>query len=141
MKKLKWWHWALIAVFGITALGYTLDPQADSQSPAGKTIAKPEFKPISGDDVISMLFDPGVDRSALPDIAREYCGSRNFCKIMGWTDPAFIPHGFPMTDREVEAMAFSYSLNRDTGLDQALWDCRGDSKRPKSECLASDPAD
>ncbi len=84
-----------------------------------------------------MVYDPAVAASDLSDIVREECGTRSFCKIMGWTDPAYEPRGFPMTDREVSAMTFSYSLNRDTGYEQVLWNCDIYKDVDSSGCLAN----
>lgn len=66
---------------------------------------------------------PGVNSASLPDLARDICGSRPFCKVGAWTDETLLPRGFPMTDREVAGQVFSYTLNRDTGFEQSLWRC------------------
>lgn len=97
--------------------------------------ANAEFEVIGGPGMIAMTFNPNVDPEALPDIAREQCGSHKICKVIGWTNRSFAARAMPMTDREVEAQAFQYTLNRNTGFEQVLWDCGTWARLEKDECL------
>jgi hypothetical protein len=69
----------------------------------------------------AVLIPDGAEKAAVEEAARDKCTGENICAVMGWTDRAFLPRGYPMTDREVEAQAFAYRVNRNTGLDEAVW--------------------
>jgi hypothetical protein len=99
-----------------------------------------EFALIGGDALFAMTFNGDADPDALPDLARDQCGSRSWCKVLGWADPNFAARGMPMTDREVGQLAFSYLINRPTNYEQVLWNCSRWKKRPASECLSGTPA-
>ena len=143
MKLGKRGKWAAGIGAGLLAIVIFGDPSPKPKPvpppsyPATEVLQTPTFKAVSGRDVIAMVYNPAVAASDLPDIAREECGTRSFCKIMGWTDSAYQPRGFPMTDREVNAMTFSYSLNRDTGYEQVSWNCDIYKDIDPSGCLAN----
>ena len=145
MSKLKWWHWVLIVFFGLIVLGSLVPSPPNKLAKPGSPAPSPtfadanaKFEPISGDAIFAMTFDAGADPQTLPDLARAQCGKHAFCKVMGWTDPKYAARGFPMTDREVAAQAFAYSLNRSTGFEQSLWDCKRWKRKNKDECLSTD---
>lgn len=139
MKNIKWWQWILIIVFGIPFVGATISVISGEPVETGTNdrfeAAQAKFDVIGGDGVFAMTFNVKVDPETLPDIAREQCGDRKICKIIGWTDPKFAARAFPMTDREVEAQAFQYTLNRNTGFEQVLWDCRKWMQTKTDRCL------
>ena len=85
---------------------------------------------------MTMILPADLPADQWDDAARKECGDRQWCKVFGWTDASFVARAMPMTDREAGALTFSYSLNRATGLDQALWDCRR-YRRATNECLAT----
>jgi hypothetical protein len=95
----------------------------------------PEFREIGPNGQFAMLIPSGLDPGRFDDLARERCGAREFCMVIGWTDPAVAARALPMTDREVTAQAFIYTLNRTTGFEQGLWDCRR-FRRAAAECMA-----
>lgn len=144
MKKLKWWQWSLIAIGGLTVVGMFSDPtekqvaaNEDIKTPTNKyTKAEPKFEQIGGPGFYSMVFNAKVDPQRLPDIAREQCGQNKICKIIGWTDPKFAARALPMTDREVSAQSFQYTLNRNTGFEQTLWDCKIWQQSNPDTCLS-----
>lgn len=72
-----------------------------------------------------------------PAVARDQCGSKAFCKVGIWTDAEMMARGFPMTDRELAAMAFQYSLNRETGFEQTLWNCETYPQSDQNSCLST----
>jgi hypothetical protein len=94
-----------------------------------------EFTLIGGDAIFAMTFNP----DALPDLARDQCGSMSWCQVLGWSDPKFAARGMPMTDREVGELAFSYLINRSTGYERVLWNCSR-WKKTASDCLSGAPA-
>lgn len=138
--KLKWWHWALIAVFIAGGVGAIVDPPAPKAPPQqAKQSVRPkaEFKVLAGDSFFAMTFSAEINPETLPDLARERCGSLVQCTVIGWTDPQFAARGWPMTDREVEQQDFHYSLNRDTGHEQTLWNCRRWRRAAPDQCISS----
>ena len=87
------------------------------------------------------MFAVQLTAAAKPDeivtAARALCAANANCTVMGWREPAQLPGTMPLLDREAAAMAFSYALNRTTGFERALWDCR-QIKRAGDECLAQE---
>jgi hypothetical protein len=81
-KKLKWWQWALIAFFGTGIIGTIVDGRPPPRAKPTKSFAAAdaEFKPIARDAVFAMTFSEHADPDALPDLAREQCGSRSWAK-------------------------------------------------------------
>jgi hypothetical protein len=137
-KKLKWWQWALIVFFGTGILGSLVNGPPPPTAQQTKRFASPdaEFTSIARNSIFAMTFNEHADPDALPDLAREHCGSRSWCQVLGWTDAKFAARGMPMTDREVGQLAFSYSLNRETGYEQALWNCTRWKRPDAAHCLA-----
>ncbi len=137
MKKLKWWQWTLIVVGGLAVIGSLADDpdkETATLSTSKYEVVDANFRKLAGDDMFVMTFNAKADPVELEKTIRDYCGSRKFCKVMGWTDPEYAPRGFPMTDREVQAQVLSYGINRSTGWEQFLWDCNLFSKQTGVEC-------
>lgn len=140
MKNIKWWQWCLIIFIGIPMVGATIDvitgrDTSSSKIDSGFEPANAKFEAIGGPGIFAMTFKRNADPETLPDIARQQCGSQKICKVIGWTDPNFAARAFPMTDREVEAQAFQYTLNRNTGFEQMLWDCKKYVRSDENECI------
>ena len=87
MKNFKWWQWCLIIFIGIPMVGATIDVMTGRDTTEtnsdGFAPARAEFEALSGDAVFAMTFNPKVDPETLPDIAREHCGARDFCNVLG----------------------------------------------------------
>ena len=71
-------------------------------------------------------------------LAFDVCGQRAFCKVMGWTDPAAIPRGFPVPFDAQEKMAFLYLYDRATRREIMAWDCDTFPRDNPAECLTGD---
>ncbi len=143
MRNLKWWQWVLIVFFGIPMIGATVDVMTNGTSSSSSNSDRyqpvnAEFRSISGDAIFAMTFDPKADQAAIPEIAREHCDDRDFCNVLGWTDPKFAARGFPLTERESAQLKFQYTVNRNSGLEQTLWDCRAWKQTSESQCLMFD---
>ena len=125
MKKLKWWHWVLIVFAGMFVLGSLVDDPENNTAQTGSKYedADAQFRELAGEDMFVMTFNAKADPKTLPTIVRDHCGTRDFCKVFGWTNPEFAPRGFPMTDREEGAQVLSYGINRTTGYEELTWDC------------------
>lgn len=136
MKKLKWWQWCLIGLFGISVMqaiaGSNLPPKLAVPKFAD---VEPEFKLIAGKSIFAMTFDGNSDPDKILAAARAKCNEFTQCQVQGWTQRDKAAGAFPMTDREVEAVAFSYTLNRTTGMDKTTWECRQWAVIGRRACL------
>jgi Cell Wall Hydrolase len=79
--------------------------------------------------------DPGLDPSRLPDLAQRLCGTRDYCKVMAWTNGTQMPKGFPVSDGQFSTMAFSYLRNREQGFEKPLWNCAIFARSDKKQCV------
>ncbi len=137
MKKLKWWQWTLIVVGGLTVIGSLADDPDKQAAPLSSSkyeVVDAQFRKLAGDDMFVMTFNAKADPVELEKTIRDYCGAREFCKVLGWTDPEFAPRGFPMSEREVEAQVLSYGINRSTGWEQFFWNCDLFGEQTGVEC-------
>ena len=136
MKKLKWWQWGLIGLVGISVMQAIVDLNSPQKPTKQKfSGAEPEFRLIGGKSIFAMTFDPNSDPEAILAAARKRCSEFLHCQVQAWTQPDRAAGAFPMTDREVEAVAFSYTLNRTTGLDEASWECENWSGMGRQACI------
>jgi hypothetical protein len=139
VMKLKWWQWGVVGFIGLAVFNAFVRSVAPEEAPS-TTVSQfaeldPEFQQI-GRGIWAMTFDPAADPSALPRAAHEHCGSLDICSIYGWIDAEYAARGFPFTDRETSQQAFAYSVNRNTGFEQSLWDCRRWPQTTRRQCLA-----
>ena len=136
MKKLKWWQWGLVGLLGISIV-QAITGQSTPPKPAATKFSdlEPEFKVISGRSVFAMTFDGNSNPDAILAAARKRCNAFTHCQVLAWTQPDKAAGAFPMIDREAEAMAFSYVLNRTTGTDNATWKCDQWRAAGKSACI------
>ena len=100
-------------------LGACDSPASSNQSSASGTHAV-TFKAI-GRDTYAMIFAAASDHASVEGAVRSQCSGKQWCKVLGWTNASAAASAMPMTDREVAALRFSYTLNRVTGLDEATW--------------------
>ena len=68
-------------------------------------------------------------------LAYDVCEGRSFCKVMGWTDPALIPRGFPVPFAAQEQMAFLYQYDRASRREVMAWNCTLYPRNDPEECL------
>ncbi len=125
--------WTLLAFVLLAACGPVTE--VEQKAPAGEPASpKPIVRKVSGDDVLVMVIPSGTAADDYPLLAKEVCGAREFCNLSAWTTDARAPRGFPYTDAEVETQAYHYALNRSTGFDQSLWNCKL-TPRPADQCM------
>lgn len=55
--------------------------------------------------------------------ALRLCGTREYCKLFGWTNPMLKPETEAMSDMQRAAMSFSYLRDDIAGFEKALWNC------------------
>jgi hypothetical protein len=103
---------------------------------AGCGSGAPEFRSMRGLNNYAMIVTNGTDPASLPELAKAKCGQVDQCSVYAWRDAASAATALPMTDRDVAAEVFSYSINRNSGFEQALWNCRVYPPPSKAECLS-----
>jgi hypothetical protein len=87
-------------------------------------------------DVHVAIIPPKLPADEVDRQARARCAGRQLCKVIGWVDGTKAATAFPMTEREFLAQSYAYDLNRQSGLDRGLFDCRI-WKVGASRCMAS----
>lgn len=107
---------------------------------AGQRFGTAEVVAVSEDGSSFIL---ALDRSSSPQNyeaqALKLCGGRQRCRVLGWTDGARTPGGFPVMDSLLKAMAYSYM--RDRNLVRSLWNCDQHPRSISSQCMVDrDPA-
>jgi hypothetical protein len=89
------------------------------------------MKPVAKDDRLKIVRSQGQVDFALvsgeasedPDLmerlSRLHCDQRlpEFCRVMIWKDPAFVPRSLPMSDEQLMAQVAQYNRNRQTAYD------------------------
>ena len=87
-----------------------------------------------GDTIILTL-----DRQQVPDsfpaLAEAACGTRQYCKVMGWTNPGLAPGTEAMSDMARASMSFSYLRDEANALERALWNCDEFTRETRSQCM------
>jgi len=80
-----------------------------------------------------------LDRRAPPEsfvtLALRLCGEREYCKLMGWTNPVLKPEGEAMSATQRAAMTFSYLRDDKAGFEKALWNCAEYQRDDKRQCM------
>lgn len=144
VPKLKWWAWVIIGVVAIglvsaVAGGGGSDPDFEIGDVEALEARLEDSRVIAEQGTVRSLaarVEPGANPSGLLDDARRMCEGATHCNVMGWTDRNLVTTTMPLTDQEAEGLSFSYSLNRSTGLDRALWDCSAFDGIAPEQCLA-----
>ncbi len=82
-----------------------------------------------------VTLDPRMGADAFPAVALKTCGTRDYCKLMAWTDKAKTPTGLPLDQGQIAAMAFSYLRDKAHGYEKALWNCAQFQRTSKGDCM------
>jgi hypothetical protein len=94
-----------------------------------------EFAAMSGRGNWALLIPEGATTDELVTAAGDKCGNEDQCWVFGWTDRTQLATSLPMSDNQVETMAFSYRRNRFSGLDEFAVDCARFAKSDGINCL------
>jgi hypothetical protein len=145
--QLKWWQWGLFGFGALTAVGLLADlseapnpPSSKARSPSpSQPPTATEIRLIAGDSTFGMVFVPQVAPEEVEAFARSQCQSRSHCQVLGWTDQGAVPRPLPMNEAAASALAFDYVVNRTTGYERVLWDCRRWRRPEPSACLSGRP--
>jgi len=133
-----------VVLVGITLAGAIISrrPPAVPSALVEASTRAIEWKTIKSERGVTLddVFVAVIPKEASPDYidqqSRAHCAGRQVCKIMGWVDQAAAATAFPMTEREFTTQSYSYDLNRQSGLDRGLFDCRI-WRVEKPRCLVS----
>ncbi len=103
------------------------------------TSAKRTFTNATGDYQI-FLVSRGTESEALLNLTRNACGNGPYCKIMVWADGRIVPTQLPVSDDQLDKLAFSYLRNSSGGFEKALWNCKIFRRVNPAECMKPRPA-
>jgi spore germination cell wall hydrolase CwlJ-like protein len=82
-----------------------------------------------------VTLDPRAAPDSFPQVAAKACGTRDYCKLMAWTDKTRTPKGLPLGQAQISAMAFSYLRDKARSYEKALWNCGQFKRATKGECM------
>lgn len=99
--------------------------------------SQPEFVSMPGLANYAMIIPPDAKTDALVIAAKDKCGDQDICMVHAWQNKADMARAFPMTDKELASVAFSFSINRTTGHEKALWNCAVFKTKKGNDCLAT----
>lgn len=86
-------------------------------------------------DTLLVVLDRRATADAFVAYALRVCGSRDYCKLFGWTNPVLRPGSEAMTDMQRTAMSFSYLRDESAGFEKALWNCTEYPRDDARQCM------
>jgi spore germination cell wall hydrolase CwlJ-like protein len=104
-------------------------------------IGEPEIKPDvaaapgNSRDTLLVVLDRKATADAFVAYALRVCGTRDYCKLFGWTNPVLKPGSEAMSDMQRTAMSFSYLKNEAEGFEKALWNCAEFPRDDVRQCM------
>ena len=117
---------APVAGAGPTLAGAIAAVNTDVPSGAGSVVVR---HPEGGSFLVALPKTPATATTLA--FGRRLCGAQGYCQVLGWTDRAAVPKGYPVPPEARARLAFSYVMdasNRET----VYYDCQ----RFKGECSA-----
>ena len=76
-----------------------------------------------------------ISPDGFAQLAERTCGDRPYCKVMAWADKARTPAALPLQPAQIQAMAFSYLRDRQSGFEKALWNCTEFRRPDPTQCM------
>lgn len=121
---------------GLPVVSAQLDGQTSQQPlrPGVPSTVIPRFVNSAGDFKI-FLVDRKMDHGKLFDLAQSACTGKQYCKILIWVEGAWVPSALPITEPQLNHLAFSYLRNVGSGYDKALWNCAVFTKANPDNCM------
>jgi spore germination cell wall hydrolase CwlJ-like protein len=98
-----------------------LDEDLASAAKEAKVIAANKENGVR--DTILVELDGRASPESFLTTALRLCGTRNYCKLFGWTNPTLKPQTEAMNDLHRAGMSFSYLRDDIAGFEKALWNC------------------
>lgn len=96
-----------------------------------------DFIDLGGMGNYAMVAGKSVSPDQLVGLAKDKCGREPICSVHGWNDKTAAPRSLPMTNAEVMAQVFTYTVNRHTGFERALWNCKVYPRADADQCMAT----
>ncbi len=91
--------------------------------------------PLASDpDMFLVALPAGLTPEGFPAYALTLCGERKHCTVMMWRE-APVPQTVPLTQVQMETMAFSYLRDMGAGLERTLWNCKFYPASPSGRCM------
>ncbi len=66
--------------------------------------------------------------------ARNLCGGKGYCRVMGWTDQSIMPRGFPVSSAARARLSFNYVLDAQNN-EIVFYDCRIFKGIDREKCI------
>lgn len=82
-----------------------------------------------------LLLSSAVNGEALIGVAKRLCGTQRFCHVMGWSNRAGVPAGFPVPPSSRAALTFSYRRDRASDVEQVRFNCDSLPRDDTAQCL------
>jgi Cell Wall Hydrolase len=123
------------------AHGTALPMELALDSGPSPAIGEPEVKadataaPGNSRDTLLVVLDRKATAEAFVAYALRVCGTREYCKLFGWTNPVLKPGSEAMSDMQRTAMSFSYLKNEAEGFEKALWNCAEFPRDDVRQCM------
>jgi Cell Wall Hydrolase len=109
-------------------------PSVDGAAPIATPIEQPEVID-KAKDTFFIRVDPRTEPSMLTEIAERTCGSRDYCKVMGWVDRTKMPKGAAVDEAALASLSFSFLRNKYEGFEKSLWNCTVFARADKRQCM------
>jgi hypothetical protein len=111
-----------------------LDPATLSDGVTGPVPSSSSISEGAGGQFI-LKIDASVDPALLPNLAAQTCGTRDYCKLVAWTNSASAPKSFPVGDAQMASAGYSYLRDRTAGFDKSLWNCALFPRPDRKQCM------
>lgn len=141
MPKWPWWGWliAVVVVLGITSAIFNPAAQ-ETASPTPQSVNLRDINVLVGGRsqpmrTLAVTIPANSPAQLTEDAARRLCEGATHCTVLGFPENAAKPTAMPMTDREAAGLAYSYSLNRSSGMDESTWRCGAFPDAPAGRCV------
>ncbi|NJS13555.1 MAG: cell wall hydrolase [Sphingopyxis sp.] len=119
------------------APGLATEGLATTNPIIGDPVVKTDVGAISGNsrDTLLVVLDRRATSDAFVAYALRVCGTRDYCKLFGWTNPVLKPGSEAMTDMQRTAMSFSYLRDDSADFEKALWNCTEYPRDDARQCM------
>lgn len=112
-----------------------LDEDEASAAKESQIIAKRNASDTANRDTILVELDARAAPETFLTTALRLCGSRDYCKFFGWTNPTLRPASENMSDLQRMGMSFSYLRDDLAGFEKALWNCAEFKREDTRQCM------
>lgn len=75
------------------------------------------------------------DQAFIERTVRGICSGKRICISHIWDKKSGAPKAFPLTDKQVKDELATFQMNKNTGREELLWNCKIFQKAPKNSCF------